>query len=61
MLEHGLLEKLKKKDEATGNKLDVSGGKICGDLVVEGKTTIKQIGDEFGKILYPVRFNLFKC
>lgn len=31
-----LLDKLKKKGEGTGNKFDVSGGKIAGNVNVDG-------------------------
>ena len=37
-----LLDKLKKKSEGVGNKFDVSGGKITGNVDIEGSV---QIGD----------------
>lgn len=46
-----LLDKLKKNKESIGNKVDVSGGKIIGDLDIEG--TLKVDGKNIlGTILY---------
>ena len=36
-----LLDKLKKRENATGNKLDISGGKILGDLDIVGDLRIE--------------------
>lgn len=47
-----LLDKLKKKDEGIGNKLDISGGKITGDLDIEG--TIKNNKKTLLDLTYPI-------
>lgn len=38
-----LLDKLKKEDNKYGNKLDITGGKIIGDLNVHGLTQLNQL------------------
>ncbi len=47
-----LLDKLKKKSEGVGNKLDISGGKITGDLDIEG--TIKNNKKTLLDLTYPI-------
>jgi len=47
-----LLDKLKKKDESIGNKVDVSGGRITGDLNIDG--TFKNNNKSILDLTYPV-------
>lgn len=41
-----LLDKLKKNQEKSGNKLDVSGGKIKGNLIIDGKVQVNGVDIE---------------
>ena len=47
-----MLDKLKKKDESIGNKVDVSGGRITGDLNIDG--TFKNNNKSILDLTYPV-------
>ena len=47
-----LIDKLKKKNESIGNKVDASGGKITGNLDIKG--TLKNKGKSFLDLTYPI-------
>lgn len=51
-LRNTLIDKLKKNKESSGNKVDVSGGKITGDLTING--TLKNNNKTFLDLTYPI-------
>lgn len=51
-LRNTFIDKLKKNKESVGNKVDISGGKITGDLSIEG--TLKNNNKTFLDLTYPI-------